>query len=149
MLASHPELTQVVIKMLVLHHAPARSRNTPEDSARRPGGRRSSRPKPLNQIPQPPDVRRPRRRARGEKLRWTLALPFRPRHHMNSQPIHRKPRERTGWRPGVELAQSLPQVGTHVTHHFGGRKSAPHGLALRPEARDPVEAGGADLRIKE
>ena len=68
---------------------------------------------------------------------------------MNSQPIQRKPRERTRWRPRLEFAEPLSQVATHVTHHFGSRKLSPNRFTLGRKARYAVEHCGTDARVKE
>ena len=48
--SSHPELAEMVIKMLVQHHAPASPGNAAKDTARWPRRRRSPISKPVNQL---------------------------------------------------------------------------------------------------
>ncbi len=68
---------------------------------------------------------------------------------MNSEPIHWKPRNESCWGPRVELAETLPEIATHVAHHFGSREPAPNGRALGGETSDPLEDDGAGCWIKQ
>src|SRR5467141_4002021 len=148
-LTSDGKLPQMIIKMLMLQHAPAVPRNTPEHAAGWPRRGRSAGRKARNQIPQTPNVGRPGRRTCGEKFGWALPLPFRPRQDMNHQPIQRKPSQWTRGRTRFELPKTLSQPTTHMTHHFVGREASPNGFAVGGEAPEAIEDRGSDVGIKE
>src|SRR2546427_6008409 len=86
-LDSNAELTQMMVEMLVQHHAPAGARNASKNPTRWPGGGWPARRNALHEIPQPIHIRRPRGRTGREKLRWTLPFSSRPRHGVNREPI--------------------------------------------------------------
>src|SRR5690242_2882397 len=78
-----PELTEVVIEVLVQHDTPAASRNGAKDAACRPLSVRSAIRKARDQVTQAADVGLPRRWTRGQELGRALSLPFRPRHDVD------------------------------------------------------------------
>src|SRR5437867_448102 len=113
---SHPELAQMMVQMLVLHHSPARARDAAKHLARRPGRGGSPRSKALHQVTQTIHVRLPRGRTRRKELGRALALPFGPPQSVNRQPVQRKTRQWPGGRAGLELTEPLAEVTTDMAH---------------------------------
>src|SRR5439155_6563329 len=105
--------------------------NAAKDTACWPLTRRSPISKAHNQGTQPAHVRQPRRWTRGQKLRRAFALPFRPRHDVDQQPVEWRVRKRSrGW-SGLELSEALAKAAAHVAHHLRSREATPQRLALR------------------
>src|SRR5881296_2832126 len=128
---SHPKLPEVVIKVLVLEHTPAPSGNAAKDSARGPVSHGSAIREALNQIAQAVHVCVPRRRARGQKLRRALALPFRPWQHVDHQPVEGRVGQGPARRSGFKLPEALAKPATYVADHLRDREASPERFPIR------------------
>src|SRR5207249_614829 len=146
---SHPELAQMMIKMLVQHHAPASPGNSAKDTAGWPLRRRSAISKAANQVAQASDVCLPGRRARGEKLGRAPSLPFRPGNDVDRQPVEWRMAQWARGRRGLQLPETLPQIAAHMADHLWRRETPPQRLAIRCQAGDPVEDGISGCGVEE
>src|SRR2546426_7605027 len=142
-------LAQMMIKMLVQHHAPASPGNSAKDTARWPLRRRSPISKAANQVAQASDVCLPGRWARGEKLGRAPTLPFGPRHDVDRQPVKGRVAQWTRGRRGLQLLETLPQIAAHMADHLWRCEAPPERLAIRCQAADPVEDRISGLGVEE
>src|SRR5690348_574557 len=139
----------MMIQVLVLHHTPAAPRDSAKDTARWPGGRRSSIRKAPNQIAQPADVRLPGRGTRGEKLGRAFSLPLGPRYDVDHQPVERRVAQGARRRRRLQLPETVPQSAAHMADHLWRCEAPPERLAIRCQPADPVEDGFSALGVEE
>src|SRR5689334_17143943 len=146
---SHPKLPEVVIEVLVQHHAPTATGNPAKHPARWPARLGSPISRSANQVAKATDVCLPGRWGRREKLGWTTSLPFRPGDDVDRQPVEWRMAQWAGGRRGHQLPQTVPQVAAHMTDHLWRCETPPQRLAIRRQAADPIEDGISGLGVEE